>query len=615
MPGTQALDPFTLHIPTAGHLKGALVRTLVQPSLSRLLCLDTLNAIYRDMDPTRRKHDFVAYALDRLGVSLRLEGAGLAAIPSSGPLVVVANHPFGAVEGLILTHLLRLVRPDVRIMANHMLQMIPEMREHLIAVDPFGAADSTARNVSGLKQCLRFVRGGGCLGMFPSGEVASLNLRRMAVMDPPWSPTVGRIIRMTKAPVLPVFFHGANGPLFHLLGLAHPRMRTVLLPRQLLNKQNTEISATVGKPLSQQKILRLDTDEQLVDYLYLKTRLLGQRTAKARRPFLPGRRAPAGAAKHPARTMEPVAVAVSARAMEAERTSLPDSAVLVENAEYLVFEAVGARIPQTLRQIGRLREINFRAVGEGTGRALDLDRFDSHYRHLVLWHKAGREIAGAYRMGETDTILRDLGPQGLYTATLFKFRRSFLEGIDPALELGRAFVAADHRKGYAPLLMLWKGIAAFVAREGRYRTLFGPVSISNDYLPFSRQLMMHFLKCHAAPDGKGAVKARRPPRLRRRGVGGLRFRDMAATLSDPEAVSEAVADVESDGKGMPVLLRQYLKLGGQVLTFNVDHDFGSAIDGLMLVDLTRTPRRVLGRYMGQDQAESFLARHGAGHGA
>ena len=610
MPGTQVLDPFTLNIPTAGHLKGALMRTLVQPSLTKLLCLDTLNALYRDMDPARREHDFVAYALDLLGVSLRVEGTGLEAIPATGPLVVVANHPFGAVEGLLLTHLLRLVRPDVRIMANHMLQLIPEMREHLIAVDPFGSADSTARNVSGLKQCLRFVRGGGCLGIFPAGEVASLNLRRMAVMDPPWSPTVGRIIRMTKAPVLPVFFHGANGPLFHLLGLAHPRMRTVLLPRQLLNKQDTEFTATIGKPLPQQKIMRQDTDSQLVEYLYLKTRLLGQGAMRPKRLPWPGKAARAAQAALPARDMEPVAEAVPVEAIEAEMASLPDEAVLVRNAEYLVFEAVGARIPQTLRQIGRLREINFREVGEGTGRPLDLDRFDSHYRHLVLWHTAGREIAGAYRMGETDTILRDLGPQGLYTATLFKFRASFLESIDPALELGRAFVASGHRKGYAPLLLLWKGIAAFVAREGRYRTLFGPVSISNDYRPFSRQLMMHFLKRHATPEGARMVKARRPPRLCKRCPGGLSFRDVATLLADPDDLSEAVSGIEADGKGMPVLLRQYLKLGGQVLTFNLDQDFGSAIDGLMLVDLTRTPKRVLGRYMGQDKAEAFLARHG-----
>lgn len=598
-----ALEPGPFQIPLTARtpIGRTVMRTLVKPSLDRLLCLPALNSRYLSIAAERRGNDFLNEALATLGVQVDVSPADLARIPAAGPVLVVANHPFGGLEGIALAALLRRVRPDVKLMANYLLQAVPEMRQHLIAVDPFGRADSAKRNIGPLKEAVRWMRGGGLLGIFPAGEVSSLDLRKRAVTDPAWNPAAARMARMAKATVLPVYFHGDNGPLFNLLGLLHPRMRTVLLPRQLLNKQNTTLRMAVGSPIPASRLDRFENEEQLTAYLRLRTYILRNRCfAGEALTSLPAQSAaPAGAAPAPA-------------LLRAEIDSLPAAAVLADNGQFLVASARGSAIPHLLHEIGRLREESFREVGEGTGKDLDLDAFDPDYDHLILWHKGNAEIAGAYRIGRADELLARKGAAGLYTATLFKYKKEFLSRIAPALELGRAFVRREYRKSYAPLLMLWKGIGAYVAREPRYRFLFGPVSISSAYHPFSQALMMRFLTAHFSnADLTSSIKPKNPPRRSTAArPGGLRLRDVSELCQDVEDLSGLVAEIEQDGKGVPVLLRQYLKLGGHILTFNLDHDFGNAIDGLMLIDLTQTPQKTLEKYMGAEPAQAFLAQHG-----
>ena len=263
-------------------------------------------------------------------------------------------------------------------------------------------------------------------------------------------------------------------------------------------------------------------------------------------------------------------------------------------------------LPWTLRELGRLRERTFRAVGEGTGRSTDTDPFDAYYEHLFIWDREGREIVGAYRLGRTDLICRRLGKRGLYTSTLFEYHDLFLKLLGPALELGRSFVRAEHQKSFAPLLLLWRGIGEYVGRHPHCCKLLGPVSISNDYHPISQALLTGFLRKRnfdlLAPT---FVRARRPfrPQLSLRSLIGP---EQPAEL---EALSALVAGLEPDGKGAPVLLRQYLKLGGRVLGFNIDPDFGNSLDCLVLVDLRRTEPRVLQKYMSVEAWESFERVH------
>lgn len=609
MQHAQAQPPFVLDLPLNRPL-----RAMVGKPLEKMLCLPTLNSLYARIGG-REAEGFPGRVLDLLGVAVDAPEADLARIPATGPAVVVANHPFGAIEGVVLLQALLRVRPDVKIMANSLLALVPELRGHLITVDPFGSRNAARRNIAPLKEAIRWARGGGLLAVFPAGEVSSLQLRKRAVTDPDWSPTVGRIIRISGAPAVPVYFDGANGPLFHLMGLIHPRLRTVMLPRELLNKRSRTVRLGVGRPVPAQKIARFASDEQLTQYLRLRTYVLGQRCRRDQGPAGVLRAlAPRPAAPRalPAPAMTPVAPPCDRAALAREIAAQPAPNVLLEQGDYVIVCAQGRYLPTVLPELGRLREIAFREVGEGTGRARDIDRYDDYYHHLVLWNRAAQEIVGAYRLGRADIIAGGYGPAGLYTHSLFDYDQRFLERISPALELGRAFVTAEYRKSYNPLLLLWKGIAAFVSRERRYRLLFGPVSISNDYHPCSKLLMMRFLRANHAPEGglHKLIRPRTPPRLRARRPGGLGFATINTVCPDIEDLASAISDIEADGKGIPVLLRQYLKLGGTVLTFNRDPDFGDAIDGLMLVDLAHTPPKTLERFMGRDEAAMFLAAHG-----
>jgi putative hemolysin len=281
--------------------------------------------------------------------------------------------------------------------------------------------------------------------------------------------------------------------------------------------------------------------------------------------------------------------------------SLSAARLLIESGNLQCFLTPANEIPTVLTEIGRLREVSFRAVGEGTGRAADLDRFDRHYLHLFLWNKTASEVVGAYRIAQTDVVRNHLGRDGLYTATLFRYSDELLDRMGPALELGRSFVRPEYQTQFAPLLTLWKGIGRFISMRPEYRVLFGPVSISNSYPAVCRQLMVSFLsKYLSLGDWTSLVQARRPPRGAAPGT---------PTGLDLDDLCSLVEDIDREKPGIPVLLRQYLKLGGKLLGFNVDRDFGDALDGLIVVDLMQTDTKILARYVGRREAEAFRAFH------
>jgi len=573
--------------------------SLLTPPLSKFIGLSEINRIYAHsaVGDTDR---FLDMALGTMGIDIALSDEDRARIPAEGPCVVVANHPFGAVEGMILAKVLRQARPDAKLMANYLLALIPEMARIIIQVDPFGTGDSTKKNIGPLKEAMRFLRDGGILGIFPAGEVSSINILKRAITDKEWSPTVGRIIKRTGVPVLPVYFKGSNRALFHLMGLIHPRLRTIMLPREMLKRQNTTIEMRIGQPIPPSQLKGFETDEQLMEYLKLRTYVLRNRDQKEKpRLALP-----------PKASVEIVAPQPR-EALEAEIAALPREQILVESVDQIVFIARKPQIPNCMEEIGRLREITFREVGEGTGKATDLDRFDDAYWHLAMWSRTDREIMGAYRLGPVDEILRDKGPSGLYTNTLFTLKPRFLESINPGLEMGRSFIQSRYQKSYTSLLMLWKGIGVFVSRNPRYAMLFGPVSISNDYKGFSRELMLRFLSMReAAGLLSKTVKPKTPPKLKPLSLSGLVINSARQVCRDIDDLAALISEVEGDQKGVPVLLRQYLKLGGKLLAFNVDQDFADALDGLILVDLRLTDPKILARYMGKDGAKEFLAHHG-----
>jgi len=593
---TPTPRPFRLNGAFKTPLPGPL-NALIETAAEHLTGLSRLGRLYHTLPASTTASEFVQDVLDLFDIRYSVGGARTAPLPASGPVVVVANHPFGGLEGVILAHYLLRHRPDVKFMANYVLGRIPEVAELFIAVDPFGGAASRTTNVVPLRESLRWLKSGGVLVIFPAGEVSHLHAREGRVTDPAWSPSVARLIRSAGATVVPMFFHGSNSLVFQILGLVNARIRTALLPRELLNKGSRHVRITVGAPLMPKQLAQFDDDEPLIRYLRLRTYSL------ASSPNVPRSR---DVAQTPE---EPIIDPVPGSIIRAEIEALPACRKLAESGSLAVWYASAGEIPNTLQDIGRLRELTFRRVGEGTGRRSDIDLFDAYYLQLVLWDNAAQRVAGAYRLGLVDDILRKYGKHGLYTQRLFRYRDSLLRRLPPAIELGRSFVAPDYQKSYGPLLLLWKGIGAFLSNHPGYRVLFGPVSISADYTTWSQQLLVDFLRVNRFDDilARG-VKPRNAFRQLLRKEWG---RSDLAAVNDVDRLSDVIAQIEPDGKGVPVLLRQYLRLGGRLLGFNVDPQFSNALDGLIMVDLIDTDPAVLRKYMGAQQSENYLAFHRA----
>jgi len=568
--------------------------SIVGSPIERLLGLTTLSRRYRNLPVASSPQDFIESAFEDLHIRLQVDTADLDRVPVSGSTVVVANHPYGGIDGMALALLLLSVRPDVKVMANFVLGRIPELRDLFLLVDPFETRTSPRRSLAGLRQAFRWVQEGHLLAVFPAGEVAHFDLRERCVTDPPWLPTVGRIVRRADCAVVPTFFGGHNGPLFQLAGFLHPKLRTAMLPREFLARQRATVRVFVGQALGTAVTRTWSTDDEAVDCLRRRVEVLAVRASVHETAVQP-RRTPKGAAA--------LAPPIEADILCSEVEALPPTAELAAGGEQRVFLADADQIPNLLLELGRLRELTFREVGEGTGRRIDLDRFDQTYRHLFIWHRGRREVVGAYRVGSTEHLKAHERAENLYTSTLFRFNKQLFTAMGPALELGRSFIRPEYQRSFSGLMLLWKGIGRLVADDPSHATLFGPVSISAEYHTESQQLMAAFLKqnSYAHPWARW-VRPRSP--FRRRPSRAIRIG--AADLVDLEEVSQFIAEIEADGKGVPILLRQYLKLGGRLLGFNIDPNFSNVLDVLIMVDLRQTESNVLARYMGREGADRFL---------
>lgn len=497
--------------------------------------------------------------IDELELRPEYSGA-VESIPATGPLVIVANHPFGIIEGPILGAMLDGVRKDVLFMTNSLLAELPELAQRIIAVDPFGAASH--RNTGAVRRALAHLQAGGALVVFPAGQVSAPRPPLGWVADAEWQPMAARMAMKTRAQVVPVYFEGRNRAAFQIAGLLHPGLRTMMLPAEMLASRRRGVRVVVGDMAAAE---RYRDAAQLTEHLRRRTYGLAGRLRQAR-----------------------VAAAGRTEALAREIEGLTP---VIESGEFAVYIAQAGAIPEGLREIGRLREIAFRAAGEGSGLALDLDAFDAHYWHLFLWHRGNREIAGAYRLGDCATLP---ARPGAYAATLFRFPASWRGVREQSVELGRSFVRGRYKRSFQPLLLLWKGIGVFVMQRPHLRYLYGPVSVSADYSRESRTaIARHFSKW---PKGFGP----RNPLTH-----ALSWWPAAERRRSLEELEAQVAKSEPDGKGLPVLMRHYLNLGGEILCMNLDSRFGNALDGLVLLDLRKTPAKMLGRYFGAAAVERF----------
>lgn len=579
------------------------VRGLVE----HLTRLDKLNRIVFEGRAVEQRNGecFSDRILEGMNVKVNISEEDLARIPKTGPVVVVANHPFGGIEGVVLMSLLNKVRPDYKVLVNYILEMVPELRENFIGVDVFGSAAAAKKNIRPLMETMKWVKEGHILGVFPSGEVSSIDLKSRRVRDPKWQDTIGGIIRKTGATVIPMYFAGANPVHFQMAGLIHPRLRTVMLPSMVANKRKRTLEVAIGAPVLPSEIKKYESDEELMKYLRIRSYALEGRFTGNKKRFCLFKKAKPKKVNH-----QPIIDETPSSLIEAEIKAFAPEAHLFTGGDLEVYITKLSPESAIMRELSRLREITFRSVGEGTGLSKDTDVYDAEYLHLFIWNAKAKEIVGAYRLGLADKICEKFGVRGLYTHTLFKFNENLTDKILPGIELGRSFVRPEYQKAFQPLLYLWKGIGTFISRNPQYVNLFGPVSITADYKDSSRNMLLRSLELsNFANDLAHLVKPRKKPtRMKKREEWvNPDFEEIIASVDD---VSTLIQDIEDDRKSIPVLIKQYLKLGGKILAFNLDKEFSDVVDGLILIDLRKTDKRTRRRYMGDEADDAFCKYHG-----
>ncbi|WP_067517419.1 lysophospholipid acyltransferase family protein [Endozoicomonas ascidiicola] len=569
---------------------------IVESVLEKLTGLTVLEQLYEEERGCNYSgKQFLKRALQIFEVDYEVVKGQIDSVPDQGPSIVVANHPFGGIEGVALADLLLEQRDDVKVLTNELLCRIPEFKDVFIGVDVL-STNAREKNKAAIEEAIQWVADGHQLLIFPAGEVSSYNSDLGSVCDPQWRNTTATLALATKAQVSPVFIDGSNSKLFHWFGRIHPRLRTLRLVKELINKQGSTLSFRIGRTIENKELTTFSTNGALTQYLRLCTYLLSPYQNDAERPQM----------NKPLRTEEPIADSVSTIAMQTEIDQLSKQSLVLEKGEMAVYCVESREIPFILKEIGRLREITFREVGEGSGRSLDLDHYDQYYLHLFLWNQEKSEVVGAYRIGRVDQILREQGIHGLYSRSLFSYHAGFIHKLGSSLEMGRSFVRAEYQKSLSALLMLWKGIGAYVAANPQYKVLFGPVSISSDYSEVSRELMAG---CLGVNNSDQALSSLVKPTTPIKNTQQIWLTDDLKGIDKIEHLSSLIQQIEKDQKGIPVLLRQYLKLRGELAAFNVDPDFNNALDGLIIVDLLKVDEKTLAKYMGSERSRLFLQHH------
>ncbi|PKA83085.1 putative hemolysin [Ulvibacter sp. MAR_2010_11] len=563
--------------------------------LMKVLNISTMNKIY-----DRNKHlsnlEFINALLDEFEIKFEIPEEDLKRLPKTGAFITISNHPLGGIDGILLLKLLLEHRPDFKIIANFLLHRIEPLKPYVMPVNPFEDRKDVKSSLMGFKAAITHLRDGHPLGIFPAGEVSTYRDGKL-VVDKPWEVAAMKLVKKAEVPVVPIYFHAKNSKFFYRLAKLSDTLRTAKLPSELLTQKERVIKVRIGNPISAEDQREHESLDAFTEFLRKKTYVLANPFQK--KTLLDNIPKNLKIPKPPKK----IAGAISVEKMEAEMEALrvADKRLLISK-NYEVFLAQADLIPNTLQEIGRLREITFREVGEGTNKATDLDKFDSYYHHMFLWDNDARKMAGAYRMGLGSMIFPRYGIDGFYLQDLFRFEPELYSMMSKSIEMGRAFIIKEYQLRPMPLFLLWKGIVHTTLRYPEHKFLIGGVSISNKFSEFSKSLMIEFMKSnYYDPYVAQYINPKKEFKVK------LKDADKDFIFDESEAdlnkFDKIIDEVEPGSLRLPVLIKKYIKQNAKVVAFNVDPLFNNAVDGLMYIRIADLPESTVKPVMEEFQAE------------
>ena len=445
--------------------------------LIKVLRISAINKIYNN-NKSKTDLDFLNGVLDDCNIKFEIPEEDLKRIPKEGPFITVSNHPLGGIDGVLLLKLLIEKRADYKIIANFLLHRIAPLKPYVMPVNPFETRKDAKSSIAGIKSALLHLKEGKPLGIFPAGEVSTYKDGKLKV-DKPWEEGAVRLIKKAQVPVIPIYFHAKNSRLFYILSKISDTLRTAKLPSEVISQKGRVIKVRIGKPISVKDQNEYKEIPAFYEFIRKKTYMLANPFEKAHKLISTQH---IKIKKKPKKITGQRAVDFFVREVNALREK---DGKLLESKNYEVFFANPKVIPNLLHEIGRLREITFRDVGEGTNKSIDLDKYDKYYHHLILWDREANRLAGSYRMGLGKEIYKKYGINGFYVQTLFRIEPELHQMMGNTIEMGRAFIIKEYQQKPMPLFLLWKGIVHVTLRYPEYKYLMGGVSISNQFSDFS----------------------------------------------------------------------------------------------------------------------------------
>ena len=543
--------------------------------------------------------DAGAYAqacLDHFEIDFEIPEEDFRRLPKDGAYITVSNHPLGGIDGILLFKLLFAQRSDYKIMANFLLQRMAPIEPNIIPVNPFENRKDARSSIAGFKSALLHLKEGHPLGIFPAGEVSTYKDGKL-IVDKPWEEAALKLIRKAEVPVVPIYFHARNSKLFYRLAKISDIFRTAKIPSEVYTQRNRPIKIRIGQPISVDAQNEQETLEDFTELLRKKTYILSNAYEKERLiDQIPT------SLKLP-KTPKKIATAVRTEVIEGELEKLREKDCrMLQSKNYEVFLAKAKDMPFILNEIGRQREVTFRAIGEGTNNSIDLDKFDAYYHHLFLWDDNDKEIVGAYRMGMGSEIFEQFGIDGFYLHDLFRFEPELFGMMKESIEMGRAYIIKKYQQKPMPLFLLWKGIVHITLRHPEHKYLIGGVSISNQFSNFSKSLMIEFMKSNYwDPYVAQYISPKKEFKVKLKDADKDFIFD--ETKADLNKFDRMINEVEPGNLRLPVLIKKYIKQNAKVVAFNVDPLFNNSVDGLMYIRIADLPESTVKPVMEEFQAE------------